>query len=148
MDARLVQGIFDDLNPVTRGQWMYPDTRTWDPDRNTQEFIDAMAAWREHGLVSFMINLQGGCPYGYCRTQPWVNTAFDPEGSLRPDFMNRLEPVLDRRTTRDRQRQRIQTFGPGRRHAPHRSASRTPSAAAMLTSDEGFVDSWRASDSV
>jgi hypothetical protein len=96
MNARLVQGIFDDLNPVTRGQWMYPDTRTWDPDRNTQEFIDAMAAWREHGLVSFTINLQGGCPYGYCRTQPWVNTAFDSEGSLRPGFMSRLERVLDR----------------------------------------------------
>src|SRR5690625_4521367 len=27
MNARLVQGIFDDLNPETRGQWTYPDTK-------------------------------------------------------------------------------------------------------------------------
>jgi hypothetical protein len=96
MNARLVQGIFDDLNPQTRGQWGYPDTGRWDPDRNTQEFVDAMAAWREHGLLSFTINLQGGCPYGYCRAQPWENTAFRPDGSLRPEFMVRLARILDR----------------------------------------------------
>jgi hypothetical protein len=96
MNARLVQGTFDDLNPQTQGQWGYPDTGRWDPDRNTQEFIDAMAAWREHGLLSFTLNLQGGCPYGYCRSQPWENTAFRPDGSLRPDFMSRLERILDR----------------------------------------------------
>jgi hypothetical protein len=96
MNARLVQGIFDDVNPRTRGQWGYPDTGRWDADRNTQEFIDAMAAWREHGLLSFVINLQGGCPYGYCRTQPWDNSAFEPDGSLRPAYMARLERVLNR----------------------------------------------------
>jgi hypothetical protein len=96
MNARLVQGIFDDPNPATRGQWAYPDTRVWDPDRNTQEFVDAMAAWLEHGLIGFTINLQGGCPYGYCREQPWDNSAFRPDGSLRPEFMDRLERVLDR----------------------------------------------------
>lgn len=96
MNARLVQGVFDDLNQETRGQWVYPDTRVWDPDRNTQEFIDAMASWREHGLLSYTLNLQGGCPYGYCRGQPWDNSAFSSDGSLRAGFMNRLERVLDR----------------------------------------------------
>ncbi len=96
MNARLVQGIFDDLNPQTRGQWTYPDTREWDPDRNTNEFVRAMATWREHGLLSFTLNLQGGCPYGYCRNQPWDNTAFAPDGSLRESFMQRLERILDR----------------------------------------------------
>ncbi len=96
MNARLVQGVFDDLNPETRGQWAYPDTRRWDPDRNTAEFVQAMASWREHGLLSFTINLQGGCPYGYCRNQPWENSAFAPDGSLRESFMQRLGKVLDR----------------------------------------------------
>jgi hypothetical protein len=96
MNARLVQGIFDDPVAETRGQWMYPDTRVWDPDRNTREFIEAMAAWREHGLIGFTINLQGGCPYGYCRSQPWNNSAFNADGSLRQDFMSRLELILDR----------------------------------------------------
>jgi hypothetical protein len=94
MNARLVQGIFDDVNPETRGQWAYPDTKEWDPDRNTNEFIDAMASWKEHGLLAFTLNLQGGCPYGYCRQQPWDNSAFAPDGSLRPDFMNRLGKVV------------------------------------------------------
>jgi hypothetical protein len=96
MNARLVQGIFDDLNPQTRGQWAYRDTGRWDPDRNTTEFVQAMAAWRAHGLLSFTLNLQGGCPYGYCRQQPWDNSAFAPDGSLRDPFMRRLERILTR----------------------------------------------------
>jgi hypothetical protein len=96
MNSRMVQGIFDDLNPQTVGQWAYPDTKKWDADRNTREFIEAMPAWLEHGMLSFTINLQGGCPYGYCRTQPWDNSAFNPDGSLRQSFMDRLELILDR----------------------------------------------------
>jgi hypothetical protein len=34
-NSRMVQGIFDDLNPETVSTWIYPDTKTWDPDRNT-----------------------------------------------------------------------------------------------------------------
>lgn len=96
MNARLIQGVFDDLNPDTQGQWSYPDTRQWDPDRNTGEFVDAMASWREHGLLGFTVNLQGGCPYGYCNGQPWDNSAFSGDGSLRVGFMNRLEQIFDR----------------------------------------------------
>ncbi len=96
MNARLVQGIFDDMNPETRGQWAYPDTKQWDSDRNTGEYIDAMASWREHGMLAFTLNLQGGCPYGYCRHQPWDNSAFAPDGSLRQDYMRRLEKVLNK----------------------------------------------------
>jgi hypothetical protein len=95
MNARLVQGIFDDLNPETRGRWDYPDG-PWDPERNTREFIAAMPAWRAHGLLAFTLNLQGGSPEGYSRAQPWHNSAFTPEGDLRPEFMARLERILDR----------------------------------------------------
>ena len=62
MNSRMVQGTFDDLNPATRGQWAYPDTGAWDANRNTTEFLQAMAEWRAHGLLSFTLNLQGGCP--------------------------------------------------------------------------------------
>ena len=37
-NSRMVQGIFDDLNPDTVDKWAYPDTKTWDPIRNTEEF--------------------------------------------------------------------------------------------------------------
>ena len=62
MNVRVVQGIFDDLNPETAPRWVYPDTKRWDADRNTSEFIAAMAEWKRHGVLGFTINLQGGSP--------------------------------------------------------------------------------------
>ena len=94
LNARLVQGIFDDLNPQTRSLWNYPDG-PWDPERNTNEFVAAMLGWRAMGLLSFTINLQGGSPQGYSSSQPWHNSAFGPGGSLRGDYTARLERILD-----------------------------------------------------
>jgi hypothetical protein len=96
MNARLVQGIFDDLNPETRDKWAYKDTGKWDPDRNTNEFIQAMESWRQHGLLAFTINLQGGSPEGYSKGQPWINSAFDTKGNLRKPYMDRLARILKR----------------------------------------------------
>jgi hypothetical protein len=96
MNARLVQGIFDDRNPETRDRWKYPDTGVWDAERNTREFIDAMPAWRAHGLLAFTVNLQGGSPQGYSKDQPWHNSAFESDGSIRPDYLLRLERILTR----------------------------------------------------
>ena len=96
LNARMVQGIFDDLNPATEARWAYPDTGRWDANRNTREFVAAMPAWRSHGLLAFTINLQGGSPEGYSREQPWHNSAIAPDGSLRADYMARLERILDR----------------------------------------------------
>jgi hypothetical protein len=96
MNNRAVQATFDDFNPETRGKWAYPDTGKWDPDRNTREFLAALPEWRKHGLLAFTINLQGGSPEGYSKSQPWENTAIDPDGSLRPAYMERITKVLDR----------------------------------------------------
>jgi hypothetical protein len=62
MNIRVVQGIFDDLNAETASRWVYPDTKRWDPDRNTSEFLAAMPEWKRHGVLAFTINLQGGSP--------------------------------------------------------------------------------------
>lgn len=96
LNARLVQGIFDDLNPETVGRWAYPENAKWDPDRNTREFVAAMSEWRKHGLLTFTINLQGGSPEGYSTVQPWYNSAFGENGSLRPEYMSRLEQILNK----------------------------------------------------
>ncbi len=95
LNSRMVQGIFDDLNPQTRARWDYPDG-PWDPQRNTREFIQAMPTWWEHGLDAFTINLQGGSPMGYSREQPWHNSSFDEKGGLRPAYLERLGRILDR----------------------------------------------------
>jgi hypothetical protein len=96
MNVRAVQATFDDLNPATRSKWIYPDTGKWDPERNVREFIAALPGWRRHGLLAFTINLQGGSPEGYSRGQPWENTAIDPEGNLRPAYMDRVGRILAR----------------------------------------------------
>lgn len=94
MNVRAVQATFDDLNPETVKRWAYPDTGKWDPERNTREFIAALPEWKRHGLLAFTINLQGGSPEGYSKAQPWENTAIDPEGNLRPAYMDRFARVL------------------------------------------------------
>jgi hypothetical protein len=96
LNARMVQGIFDDQNTNTVSRWAYPDTGRWDAERNTREFIAAMPEWRRHGLLAFTINLQGGSPEGYSKAQPWNNSAFAADGSLRTDYCARLERILDR----------------------------------------------------
>ncbi|MEQ2007938.1 MAG: hypothetical protein ABMA26_14165 [Limisphaerales bacterium] len=95
MNSRMVQGTFDDLNPDTVARWAYPDTKKWDAERNTREFIAAMAEWRRHGLLAVTLNLQGGSPQGYSREQPWENNAFTADGALRPDYAARLERIIN-----------------------------------------------------
>ena len=94
MNSRMVQGVFDDLNPATVHRWAYPDTGRWDAERNTREFLAAMPAWRAHGLLAFTLCLQGGSPKGYSRDQPWHNSAFAADGSLRPDYASRTERII------------------------------------------------------
>lgn len=95
-NARMVQGTFDDRNPDTRAQWAYPDTKQWDADRNTKDFLAAMPVWKQHGLLAFTLNLQGGSPQGYSNGQPWHNSAFNDDGSWNPYYWNRLKKILDR----------------------------------------------------
>jgi hypothetical protein len=96
LNSRMVQGIFDDMNPVTINNWIYPDTKKWDAARNTTEFVLNMEKWYSYGLLSFTINMQGGSPQGYSSAQPWNNSAYNEDGSLRADYMTRLEKILNR----------------------------------------------------
>jgi hypothetical protein len=97
MHSRMAQGIFSDSNPETIHHWRYPDTGVWDPERNTNEFVAAMPDWRRYGLLSFTVAVQAARPERYfSRTQPWRTSGIRPDGSLRPDYMRRLEKILDR----------------------------------------------------
>jgi hypothetical protein len=42
------------------------------------------------------LNLQGGSPEGYSKNQPWHNSAFEADGRLRPDYLGRLQRILDK----------------------------------------------------
>lgn len=95
MNSRMVQATFDDENPETRQLWAYPDTGEWDPDRNVREFVAAMPEWHDHGLLAVTLCLQGGCPQGYCKDQPWINTAIAPDGSLKSSYTERLKRIFE-----------------------------------------------------
>lgn len=95
LNSRMVQAVYDDLNPESAKRWAYADTGVWDAERNVREFIAAMPAWRAHGLLAVTVNFQGGSPEGYSKTQPWITGAFAEDGSLRPAFAARMARVLD-----------------------------------------------------
>jgi hypothetical protein len=96
LNSRMVQATFDDANPETRAMWAYPDTGEWDPERNVREFLAALPLYREHGLLAVTVNFQGGSPQGYSKAQPWINTAFTPDGEFKPAYLERMGHILDR----------------------------------------------------
>ena len=95
LNSRMVQGIFDDLSTETRSLWKYPDTGIWDPDRNTNEFVEAMKKWRDHGLLAFTLNIQGGSPTGY-GNKNWINPGFHKDGTIIKEYFNRLDRIMKR----------------------------------------------------
>src|SRR5438874_10187413 len=95
-NSRMVQATFDDRNPKTVALWAYPDTKKWDPDRNTNEFLAEMPGWRKHGLLAVTLNLQGGSPQGYSRDQPWHNSALNEDGTLDEKYLARLARVIEK----------------------------------------------------
>ncbi len=95
MNSRMVQGIFDDLNPKTSATFGYPDNNIWDPERNTKEFIENMSLWKSYGLLAFTLSMQGGSPVGY-GNNGWINSSFEANGKIKKDYLERLERILNR----------------------------------------------------
>ena len=93
-NSRMVQALADDENPSTRGVWMYPDQTDFTAERNNDEFLSVLSVYKAHGLDAVGINLQCGSPQGYSFVQPWVLTAFNADGSLKPAWLERLDKVI------------------------------------------------------
>ena len=104
MNLRLAQALFHD-------EWLteFP----FDPDTHTDRFISALDAYREHGILCISVSLQGGnMQYDWNklvnRDRPnklgpgkgSLVSAFRPNGSLKPHWMQRLlrlQRELDKR---------------------------------------------------
>jgi hypothetical protein len=84
MNARMVNAVFEDENPDTCPEGFAPEA-------NTSAFIASMDQYKVKGILAFTINLQGGMP-GY---EGAVNSAFNPDGSLDQDYMNRVSRVIE-----------------------------------------------------
>ncbi len=80
MNVRMVNAVFED-----RGK-----NSEFDPEGNTDRFIDAISDYAAHGVNAFTICLQGGMP-GY---EGAVNSAFEPNGDLRFAYLARVERVI------------------------------------------------------
>ncbi len=94
-NSRMVQALFDDECPDTRCHWAYPDTGAWDADRNTDEFCAALPEYRRHGLLAVTVGLQGGGSiYTADVYDHYLNSAFRPDGSIKPEYLDRLTRVL------------------------------------------------------
>jgi hypothetical protein len=112
VNVRAVQAIFDDANYPRQGSATHPYRSNtmgavafdypggkWNPERQTDEFVQGLPDWRRCGVLAFTVNLQGGGPtdgnYGENGpTQPHNNSAFDAHGELKPDYAGRLAKVL------------------------------------------------------
>ena len=95
MNSRMVQGVFDDLNPDNVNEFAYSDTKVWDAQRNNDEFMKGMEEWKAFGLNSFTLNLQGGSPYGYGNKKAY-NPGFNPDGSLNEAYMQRAKKIIEK----------------------------------------------------
>lgn len=80
MNVRMVNAVFEDRAKRT----------DFDPEANSDRFIARIPDYAAHGVSAFTLCLQGGMP-GY---EGAVNSAFDPEGGLRPAYMARVERVI------------------------------------------------------
>lgn len=95
MNSRMVQGIFDNLSANSVDTFAYADTKVWDAERNTNEFISNMSLWKSYGLNAFTLNMQGGSPFGYGNFD-FQNPGYNTDGSLHAGYMKRLEKIINK----------------------------------------------------
>lgn len=80
MNVRMVNAVFED-------RAKHPE---FDPEANGARFIARIPDYAAQGVNAFTLCLQGGMP-GY---EGAVNSAFEPDGSLRPTYLARVERVI------------------------------------------------------
>ena len=80
LNVRMVNAVFEDR--------ARPE---FDAEANTDRFISQLTDYAAHGVRAFTFCLQGGFP-GY---EGAVNSAFNPDGSLRSSYLARVARVIE-----------------------------------------------------
>lgn len=93
MNARFIQGIFDDKQaPETYARWGHD---AWDPAANTQRLIEALPEWYGYGLRAFTTGFQGGGPCFTVKNSDIHNNPFGEDGtSLHPAYAERMDSLI------------------------------------------------------
>ena len=81
LNVRMANAVFEDK-----------ERRTFDPERNTTEFMGRMDDYVSHGVRAFTVSFQGGYP-GYEGAR---NSAFRADGSLDGTYLARVARVIER----------------------------------------------------
>ncbi|MCI0534985.1 MAG: beta-lactamase family protein [Verrucomicrobiales bacterium] len=84
MNVRMVNAVFEDANNKTR-------PHGFDADANTDRFIKQIPDYVSHGVRAFTLCLQGGA----CGYEGAANSAFQPDGSLRASYLQRVRRVIE-----------------------------------------------------
>lgn len=84
------EGLLMNLRAVNA---TFEDTKRpeFDAEANANEFIEKLPDYVAHGMRGFTLCLQGGMP-GY---EGAVNSAFEPDGTLQPAYLARVQRVIE-----------------------------------------------------
>ena len=93
MNARFVQGIFDDA--ADPGRFARFGWDQWDPERHTDELIAALPDWYRWGLRAFTVGFQGGMPVFTIKNATIDNNPFSADGlEIAPAYLSRMDRVI------------------------------------------------------
>ena len=87
MNVRVVNATFEDVG----GEAARRLPAGFDAEANTAAFVGRIRDYVAQGVRAFTLCLQGGFP-GY---EGAVNSAFEADGALRPDYMRRIQKVIE-----------------------------------------------------
>ncbi len=93
MNARFIQGIFDDnRNPERFARYGH---KKWDAEANTDRLIAALPEWYSYGLRAFTVGIQGGGPCFTIDNNTIGNNPFGTDGRhLDPAYAARLDRLI------------------------------------------------------
>ena len=93
MNARFIQGVFDDKSDPDR--FARFGEKTWDPEKNTDNLIEALPEWYDYGLRAFTVGFQGGGPCFTIDNSTIHNNPFGAEGkSIDPAYKDRMKRLI------------------------------------------------------
>ena len=93
MNARFIQGIFDDqADPGRFARWGHSE---WNAEANTQALVDALPQWYGYGLRAFTVGFQGGGPCFTVSNDTIDNNPFGKDGTeLDLAYTERMDTLI------------------------------------------------------
>jgi hypothetical protein len=94
MNARFIQGVFDDK--TGRERYARFGFESFDPEKNTDDLVNALPEWYSYGLRAITVGFQGGGPCFTIDNVTIDNNPFGEDGlQIEPAYLNRMERIID-----------------------------------------------------